>query len=416
MIFFALLIAVPASAPTTIDTLFAHAQESEKKGLCEEAGDDYTAILELGKDLEPGLRTQVEAQAKARLARTEACRLSCTLSASDQSLFATAKIAHANNEPKRVAELCAQLLRNKDDHCRSTQAMLAFCPTPPAVVDPCAAPRSVRGDVSNMPARVKTLQERTSEAIAAGEKGLDRLAEIDEEIAVTHERIFDLRERFLRCDGIYSGLVARDLELKVTRNDVAAAMRTAYVARLATVSEELATLKGERQGFEQKLHAVSRLNDELMGDVMKLVHTQAFRTSVTVEGIDRGDAAAEAALAKALKGERAALEALIEERPEFFGDASDRALQTKREELARLDMMLGRLSRSNAHGLGFEKARAELKQSIALVDNALDFGERRAHKRATSAWLYVFGLVAAVSCTIIFVRWRRPDDEIAVER
>ncbi len=120
-------VAAAASAPTladNIDALFLAAQQAEDVGDCVDAGDRYTAVLTLAPGLEASARARVETLAKARLFRTAACRAACTVSSSDASLFATAKIAHANSEPKRTGELCAQLLQGKDLRCRG---YLAAC-------------------------------------------------------------------------------------------------------------------------------------------------------------------------------------------------------------------------------------------------------------------------------------------------
>jgi hypothetical protein len=279
--------------------------------------------------------------------------------------------------------------------------MAAFCPARPPEIDPCAAPSRVRAEIAALGTRVSEIEDHASDATT-----LEAQIDAEAEIAAASERVFELRERFLRCDAIHARLMTSGDKLKLARAGLDAAVRTTYVAHLGTVTHELALLRSERGSFEQKLAAVTRLNDEILGDVLKLVQTQAFRASVTIEGVERPNEEEQAALQNALRGQREAIEALIAARPEFFGDASEKALTNKREELVRLDMMLGRHSRGKMHGIAFDKARAELKQSIVLIDNTLDHQEHVAHRRASQTLWYVFGLCFAVAVTILFTRRR----------
>src|SRR5688572_4122291 len=115
-------------AATDIDARFDAAQQAERAGDCTTAGEQYREVIALASSLPVKERADIEAQAHARLSRTAACRVSCEVPETDAQLFSVAKTSQANGEHKRVAELCAQLLRGKDTRCKGYAEMAAFCP------------------------------------------------------------------------------------------------------------------------------------------------------------------------------------------------------------------------------------------------------------------------------------------------
>src|SRR5689334_2785404 len=113
-----------AGAEAEIDELFDAALQAEKSGDCAAAGERYKAILVFADTLQNG--DGVRSLAQSRLVRTEACRVSCEVTDADLLAFQTAK--EAVNQPKRVAELCQQILNGKDAKCKGYAEIRAWCP------------------------------------------------------------------------------------------------------------------------------------------------------------------------------------------------------------------------------------------------------------------------------------------------
>lgn len=409
-----LIIAVTLAAPLTalagpaedIDAKFAEAAKAEKEGDCGTAAKLYREVQTLALMLKADQRKQVDAQAKARLQRTKDCAATCELSDRDKSLFDTAK--QAVSEPKRVAELCKQILHGKNTRCKDYAEIRAFCPTLASEGDPCKAMDS--GIEREAEALGKTIaeiatkvQKLAGQAQAGGPKSLNQLVGLAKELDDSYDRLFELREATLNCDNMYAGLAARTGEARSSRKRLQTALVGGYKARTSKLLADVNALKKSNDEAQKKIDDLAKFTDEVFLDVLALAEGESLTGNVKIEGKAQPSEAEQQQLAKVLAGDREAVEQLLKERPDYFDTPSGRAgLAKKRDNLQRLSRLLEKYNeQGRGEGLGFSKASDEVRKSLAVIEAVIGSEDAAAAEGGGSGRTLFYGAAGALAAAAV---------------
>lgn len=361
-----------------IDDLFEQAGKAEKDGDCATANDLYTRVGSLAAQLGPEQKAQVNSQVSARLARTKKCLEECTISPRDQKLYDSAKAAQGKGETKRVAELCKQMLHGRNTKCKAYNEIRNFCPQLGEEGDPClAVPEEVKTEVEGLEQKLDALKGRLQKAVGQAKggstKGLDGAVGVLRDMETLYERLFELREIYLQCDNVHTGLVEKTKVVRDARGQAQGAITAGYKSRVGKLLSDIEQLKASNADARQKLDALNAFSNQVFMDLLTLAEGESLTQKVNVEGqAQAGDAPADQ-LAKVLAGDRQAIDAMTKANPEFFSSAAGRVgLKKKKESLERIDALLNKFAEQGYNqGLGYQKAHGEVKGTLAVVSSML---------------------------------------------
>jgi hypothetical protein len=390
------LFALPvlAGPAEEIDDLFEQAAKAEKDGDCATANDLYTRVSGLSAQLAGEQKAQVNSQVAARLVRTKKCLEDCTITPRDQKLFDSAKAAQAKNETKRVGELCKQMLHGRNTKCKAYNEIRNFCPQLGEEGDPClSVPEEVKTEVEALEAKLEALKARLGKAVGQAKggstKGLDSAVGVLRDMETQYERLFELREIYLQCDSVHTGLVEKTKGLREGRGQVQGAIASGYKSRIGKLLADVESLKASNTDTRQKLDALNAFTNQVFMDMLTLAEGESLTQKVNVEGQTQqqpGEAPADQ-LAKVMAGDREAIEAMTKSNPDFFATAAGKVgLKKKKESLERIDQLLNKFAEQGFNqGLGYQKAHGEVKGTLAVVNAMLGSEDVTAEDEATAA-------------------------------